>query len=533
MSGPWWREAVVYQVYVRSFADSDGDGIGDLPGITAHLDHLASLGVDAVWLTPFYRSPMHDHGYDVADPRDVDPLFGTLADADALLEHAHALGLRVIVDIVPNHVSVEHPWWLDAITGRDSAMRDRFVFRDAGPEGEPPNNWTAIFGGPAWDREPNGDQLYLHLFAPGQPDLNWRNPAVHDYWDGVLHFWLDRGVDGFRIDVAHGLYKDAELRSHDVPDVDFPGRGQLATMMSPYCWDQPEVHDVYRRWRSILDSYSPDRMAVGEVFLLDVPRVAGYVGPDRLNQAFNFVVMQQELAAPALRRVIGESLQLFAGSGSLPTWVLSNHDLVRHASRYGGGDAGRERGLALTALLLALPGSPYIYQGEELGLEQVAVPVELRTDPMFTQSGGAVEGRDGARTPMPWTGEAPSFGFTTGPSTWLPFNADAASRNVAAQTADPGSTLATYRTFLARRRALLPDLGDTITFLDAPEDVIAIWREGSPGLVVVMNASDEPRAVPGVTGRPIAHTGPFRANAHGITYAPRSTTWLAVEDAGA
>ena len=526
MSDQWWRQAVVYQVYVRSFADSDGDGVGDLPGITAHLDHLVELGVDAVWITPFYRSPMHDHGYDVADPMDVDPLFGSLADADALLARAHELGLRVIVDIVPNHVSVEHPWWIDAVTGRSAAMRDRFVFRDAGPGGEPPNNWTAIFGGPAWDREPSGDQLYLHLFAPGQPDLNWRHPAVHDYWDGVLRFWLDRGVDGFRIDVAHGLYKDPDLRSHDVPELDFPGRGQLATMMSPHCWDQPEVHDVYERWRAILDSYSPDRMAVGEVFLLDVQKVASYVGPEGLHQAFNFVVMQQPFDANALRRVIRDSLDLFAGSGSLPTWVLSNHDLIRHVSRYGGGDEGRERGLALTALLLALPGSPYIYQGEELGLEHVHVPPELRTDPMFRQSGGAVEGRDGARTPMPWTGDAPSFGFTTSSTAWLPFNADAPTRNVVHERSDPASAFSTYRMFLGQRRALLPHLADTVTVLDSADDVIAVHRGGSPGLLAVLNAADEDRSIDAVPGTVLATTGDAYIADERLTVGPRCTAWV-------
>jgi alpha-glucosidase len=452
----WWRDAVVYQVYVRSFADSDGDGVGDLPGITAHLPYVAELGADAVWLTPFFTSPMADHGYDVADYCDVDPLFGSLADLDALLAEAHRLGLRVIVDLVPNHTSDQHPWF--------AQHPDRYLIRPASPE--PPNNWTSVFGGPAWSRLPSGD-WYLHLFAPQQPDVDWRNPVVHEEWERILRFWLDRGVDGFRIDVAHGLYKDAQLR--DNPAGLRGGIGaDLDAIDSPYVWDQPETLAVYDRWREITDSYE-ERLMVGEVFLKDLTRVARYVAPHRLHQAFNFLVMSKPFEAAALQPVLEQALAVF---GESPTWVLSNHDLVRHATRYGGGAVGRRRALAATTTLLALPGSPYLYQGEELGLEQSYVPPALRQDPMYFNSGKTVPGRDGCRTPMPWTDD-PGHGFTSG-SPWLPFGADATS--VAAQQDDTASVLSAYRRALALRRSLRDDLGREVTWLDAGESVLGFTR---------------------------------------------------------
>jgi alpha-glucosidase len=458
----WWRDAVVYQVYVRSFADSDGDGVGDLPGITAHLPHVADLGADAVWLTPFFTSPMADHGYDVADYCDVDPLFGSLADLDALLAEAHRLGLRVIVDLVPNHTSDQHPWFTE--------HPDRYLIRPASPE--PPNNWTSVFGGPAWSRLPSGE-WYLHLFAPQQPDVDWRNPVVHEEWERILRFWLDRGVDGFRIDVAHGLYKDAQLR--DNPAGLRGGIGaDLDAIDSPYVWDQPETLAVYERWREITDSYE-ERLMVGEVFLKDLTRVGRYVAPGRLHQAFNFLVMSKRFDAAALRPVLQQALEVF---GESPTWVLSNHDLVRHATRYGGGEQGRRRALAATTALLALPGSPYLYQGEELGLEQSFVPPELRQDPMYFNSGKTVPGRDGCRTPMPWTDE-PGHGFTTG-TPWLPFGADATS--VAAQHDDPTSVLSAYRTALALRRSLREELGREVTWLDAGATVLGFTRELGAGV---------------------------------------------------
>jgi alpha-glucosidase len=497
----WWHDAVVYQVYVRSFADASGDGVGDLDGVRAHLDHLVELGVDALWLTPFYPSPMADHGYDVADPMDVDPLFGDLDAFDALVADAHARGLRLIVDVVPNHTSSAHPWFQQALAGEH---RERYVFRDA------PNDWTSVFGGPAWSQVEDG-QWYLHLFDSAQPDLDWHTPEVHDYWRGVLRFWLDRGVDGFRIDVAHGLYKRADLA-----DEGLDTSGGLVQARS-HMWDQDEVLGVYEDWRRLTDSYVPERMMVGEVFLLDVERIRRYVGPTRLHQAFNFTVMKTPYDAVALRETVQRGLDGF----DPPTWVLSNHDLVRHATRYGGGALGVRRGLSVTALLLALPGSPYLYQGEELGLEEADVPPEQRTDPIWLRSGEV--GRDGCRTPLPWAAEAPGFGFSTG-TPWLPYGADSAAKAVDLQRGDPASTLTAYRRLLARRRAVLPGLGDGVT-LSGTDDVLVMAREG--GLVAVLNTAAEDVEVP-LEGELLECTAPGASLRRGVLTVPAtSTAWVA------
>ncbi|MCW2607586.1 MAG: hypothetical protein JWO60_2279 [Frankiales bacterium] len=509
----WWRDAVVYEVYVRSFADSTGDGVGDLEGIRARVPYLAALGVDALWLTPFYPSPMADHGYDVADPTDVDPLFGDLAAFDALLADAHAAGLKVLCDVVPNHVSVEHAWFREALADPSSPMRERFLFRP-GRDGGPPNDWQSVFGGPAWTQTPDG-AWYLHLFDSGQPDLDWTRPEVHDEAERVLRFWLDRGVDGFRIDVAHGLYKAEGL----------PDQGPTGThdtydaLQQPMAWDRPEVVEVYERWRRVTDSYDGDRVMVGEVFLLDPARVARYVEPGRLHQAFNFSVMAQPFDGPRLRAVVEQGL-LFP----TPTWVLSNHDLVRHVTRYGGGDLGRRRGLAVTALLLALPGAPYLYAGEELGLEESDVPDDARQDPVFLRTGGAIAGRDGCRTPLPWTAEPPGHGFTTG-TPWLPFGTDASARAVDRQEGDPGSVLAVYRRLLARRRELRGDLPDEVAWLPSAPDVLAL-RRGA--LVCVLSTASEPVevAVPG-TSELLETTADGVVLADGVLTLPAATTaWL-------
>ncbi len=483
----WWRDAVVYQVYVRSFADSNGDGVGDLPGITARLPYLADLGADAVWLTPFYRSPMADHGYDVADQCAVDPLFGSLSDAEALLARAHDLGIRVIVDLVPNHSSDQHVWFQQAIADPDSPMRDRYLFRE-GRDGGPPNDWHSVFGGSAWTQTTDG-AWYLHLFDTRQPDFNWRHPDVHAEWERILRFWLDRGVDGFRIDVAHGLYKQVELA--DNPPGLVPDGVLFHASTMPHSWDQPEVVEVYRRWREITEEY-PDRVMVGEVFLSKVEQVARFVGPHLLHQSFNFPLLAAPLEAGAWRQLITDSLAAFEGEGCAPTWVLSNHDVIRHATRYGGGRAGLERARAATLTLLALPGSPYLYQGEELGLEQDELPDEARQDPIWLRSAGAVEGRDGCRTPMPWTSDEPGHGFTSG-TPWLPFGPQAKGSSVAAEQGDPDSTLTFYRQALALRRQLRDGLAREVTWIEASEGILAFRRAGAEGsLVCALNPTDRP-----------------------------------------
>ncbi|MCW2668861.1 MAG: alpha amylase, catalytic region [Frankiales bacterium] len=489
----WWQDAAVYQVYVRSFADSDGDGVGDLPGVTARLQHIAALGADALWLTPFYRSPMADHGYDVADQCDVDPQFGTLADVDALLAAAHGIGLKVLVDLVPNHSSDEHPWFVEALADPTSPLRDRYLFRP-GRGGGPPNAWQSVFGGPAWSQAPDG-AWYLHLFDAKQPDFDWRHPAVHAEWERILRFWLDRGVDGFRIDVAHGLYKAADLADNP-PDLEPDGVLFHASTM-PNAWDQPEVVDVYRRWREITDSYPGDRVMVGEVFLSTVPKVARFVGRERLHQAFNFPLLAAPLDATAWQSVIALSLEAFEVEGASATWVLSNHDVIRHATRYGGGEPGRARARAATLTLLGLPGSPYLYEGEELGLEQDDLPAEARQDPVWLRSGGRVPGRDGCRTPLPWTAEPPGHGFTKG-TPWLPFGPQAAARSVAAEDADPGSHLWFYRTALALRRELRAHLAREVRWLDAPPGALCFARTDSRGgeLRVLLNTSAPAVPVP-------------------------------------
>ena len=516
MQQPWWRDAVVYEVYVRSFADSDGDGTGDLEGVHRHLDHLVELGVDALWLTPFYPSPMRDHGYDVADHVGVDPVFGDLAAFDRLLDGAHRHGLRVIVDLVPNHTSADHPWFRAALADPSSPLRARYLFRPSGPDGGPPNNWQSVFGGPAWTRDERSGEWYLHLFDHSQPDLDWRSPQVHEEFDAILRCWLDRGVDGFRIDVAHGLYKQPALA--DEPAADEGGIGAVARS---FVWDQPEVVEVYRDWRTLTDSYPGDRMMVGEVFLFDVPRIARYVGEDRLHQAFNFTLMRTPWDAAELRA----SVEMALGYFSPATWVLSNHDLVRHVTRYGGGALGRRRGLAAIAVLLALPGSVYLYQGEELGLDEGDVPADRRQDPIFHRTGGAQDGRDGSRTPMPWTAAGPGHGFTTG-EPWLPFGADAAALAVDVQAADPASTLSAYRRLTGLRRELLRGVDDDVRWLDAPPDVLAFRR--SSGLVCVLSTATEDVEVPvaGV-GEVVVATVAGAALADGVlTLPPAATAWL-------
>ncbi|MFD2766531.1 glycoside hydrolase family 13 protein [Micromonospora eburnea] len=470
-AGDWWTEAVIYQVYPRSFADSNGDGIGDLPGITARLDHLAELGVDALWLSPFYPSPQADAGYDVADYRDVDPLFGTLADADTMIAQAKARGLRVIVDLVPNHTSSAHRWFQAALAAEPgSPDRQRYVFRDGkGPQGaEPPNDWRSVFGGPAWTRLPDG-QWYLHLFDPGQPDLNWDNPEVRAEFLDVLRFWLDRGVDGFRVDVAHGLIKQADLADWREPQEILSGNE--VDKPRPPMWDQDGVHEIYRDWRRLLDGYPGERILVAEAWVEPAERLARYVRPDEMHQAFNFEYLLASWTAPAQYAVITRSLEATDGVGAPTTWVLSNHDVVRHASRLGLpvgaprpngigiGDPqpdaalGLRRARAATLLMLALPGSAYLYQGEELGLpEHTTLPDETRQDPTWERSGHTERGRDGCRVPIPWEADAPSYGFGPTDASWLPQPPIWAEYALDRQRGVPGSTYELYRTALRLRR---------------------------------------------------------------------------------
>jgi alpha-glucosidase len=477
---------------VRSFADSDGDGVGDLPGVRSRLPYIRDLGVDAIWLNPFYPSPQADAGYDVSDYRDVDPRFGTLANFDTLLEEAHGLGLRVIVDLVPNHTSSEHPWFRAALkAGPGSVERARYIFRPGrGANGdEPPNDWESVFGGPAWSRVPDGD-WYLHLFAPEQPDLDWMNEDVRNEFDSILRFWLDRGVDGFRIDVAHGMAKQAGM-----PDIAgaYAASGP-AHEGHPY-WDQDEVHPVYRRWRAIADSYQRDVTFVGEAWVHSPSRLARYLRPDELHTAFNFNFLLAAWDAKALRAVIDESIEALGAVGAPPTWVLSNHDVVRHVTRYG--SVGRARAAAL--LMLALPGGAYVYQGEELGLPQVEdLPDEVLQDPTFFRTGGADRGRDGCRVPIPWSGDAPPFGF--GPPSsrpWLPQPPGWAALTVERETAEPGSTLNLYREALRLRKQLA--LGEAaLEWLPAEEGVLA-FRRGDH-FACVVHVDDKPHGESPVQG---------------------------------
>ena len=509
----WWRESVVYQVYVPSFADSDGNGIGDLRGITGRLDHLAGLGVDALWLTPFYPSPWADGGYDVADYRDVDPRHGTLDDFRALAGRARELGLKIIVDIVPNHCSDRHPWFQEALAaGPGSAARDRFVFRDGkGADGsEPPADWQSKFGGGAWTRVPDG-QWYMHIFAAEQPDLNWENPEVAADFEDTLRFWLDLGVDGFRIDVAHGLRKDLALPLRDTRGVDAAPLNSPPEGDNHPFWDRDEVHEIYRSWRKITDEYDPPRITVAEAGV-SAARLPLYTRPDELHQAFNFFHLRCPWDAESFRGVIDGSLDGAQSVGALPTWVLSNHDVVRHRTRYGlpagtdtaawlltdgrepapDDDLGRRRARAAVLLTLALPGTTYLYQGEELGLPEVAdLPPAALRDPMWERTGHTLKGRDGCRVPLPWTRSGPSCGF--GPSgSWLPQPDGWGEHAVETQTGRPDSFLELYRAAIALSRTFRGD--ESLAWLPAAEGQLAFVKGGR--LECRVNFSEVPVPLP-------------------------------------
>jgi alpha-glucosidase len=512
---PWWASAVFYQIYPRSFADGNGDGTGDLVGIRRQLDHLAELGVDALWLSPFYRSPMADGGYDVADPCDVDPLFGTLADFDALLADAHERGIRVTIDVVPNHFSSEHPWF-QAVQqgGRSAPERDRFIIRPGrGTDGDqPPNNWPSVFGGPAWSRLPDGD-WYLHLFAPEQPDLDWTNPEVPAEFERIFRFWLDRGVDGFRIDVAHGMAKEPGLPDMDLAVIPSAESGATMPDSRDIRWDRDAVHAYHRGLRKVLDSYPGDRMAVGEAWVADPERLARYVRPDELNLAFNFELTEAAWDATAFRTAIERSLEAMAGVGAPATWVLANHDVVRTVTRYGGGPRGVARARAAALVQLSLPGPAYIYNGDELGLPNVDLPDDALQDPTWERSGHTERGRDGERVPLPWSGSEPPFGFSSTPATWLPMPVDWAGCTVQAQAGDPDSTLNLYRETLRRRRELT---GAGLDWLPAPAGCLA-YRRGD--VAVWVNAGTSP--VPMPDGELILASGPV-----GGQLPPDTAVWV-------
>ncbi|HJE51278.1 MAG TPA: glycoside hydrolase family 13 protein [Tessaracoccus flavescens] len=511
MTVEWWRDAVIYQIYPRSFADATGDGYGDLPGIISKLPYLKQLGVDAIWLSPFYKSPMKDAGYDVADYESIDPMFGTIDDADALIATAHELGLRVVVDLVPNHTSSEHVWFQAAIAAEPgSPERDLYLIRDGkGEHGElPPNNWTSIFGGKGWTRlhRPDGtpEQWYLHLFDVTQPDLDWTSETVRAGFDQTLRFWLDKGVDGFRVDVAHSLVK-----AEGLPD-QAAAQQMLDGEMGPM-WDQDGVHDIYRRWRTILNEYDGDRILVAEAWVADPARLALYLRPDEMHTAFNFEFLDTVWDAEAYRTVITSTMGEAIAVGAPTTWVLSNHDVVRHVSRLGlqepgssheglglrdeqpDNKVGLRRARAATLMMLALPGSSYIYQGEELGLpEHTTLPDSYRQDPTWFQSEFTRVGRDGCRIPMPWVAGDEGLGFSPTGETWLPQPTSYQALAVDQQIDDPASTWTMYRDALAIRKERGLGQGE-LSWVDAGEHVVAF---DNAGVRVMTNILGQPVPLP-------------------------------------
>jgi alpha-glucosidase len=498
----WWRDAVVYQVYPRSFADSDGDGLGDIPGLISRLDYLQALGINAIWISPFYTSPLHDGGYDVADYRSVDPRLGSLSDVDHLIEQAHARGIKVMFDIVPNHTSSAHPWFQEVLrSAPGSAAWDRYMIRKGKGENheEPPNNWRSVFHGAGWSPLPKPDGTpsgywYLHLFDSTQPDLNWQNPEVRAEFHNILRFWFDRGVDGFRIDVANGL-----IKADGLPSVDFAHANPThlsSTVVLPF-WDQDGVHEIYREWRNVADEYEPPRAFCAEAWVPDFERLGHYIRPDELHTTFNFEYLKAGWNAQAIRTCIDNTLTMHSHVGAAPTWVLSNHDVVRHATRLapdGPPEQGLRRARAATLFTMALPGSMYIYQGEELGLPEVLdLPDEARQDPVWIRSDGDDIGRDGCRVPIPWAATSPSFGFGPSDLTWLPQPDHWADHAVEALDGAPGSTLEFYREALALR-AQSAVMGDgEMTWLVSPDvDVLMLQRTriGETPINVILNLSD-------------------------------------------
>jgi alpha-glucosidase len=539
ISSEWWRSAIIYQIYPRSFADGNGDGMGDLPGITARLDSLATLGIDAIWLSPFMRSPQKDAGYDVSDYTDVDPLFGTLADFDAMVTRAHELGLRVLVDLVPNHTSDQHKWFQVALAApKGSPEREFYHFKEGrGETGElPPNNWLSMFGGPAWTRIADGS-WYCHLFDSSQPDLNWENPAVHEAFEDILRFWLDRGVDGFRVDQPHAMGKAPGLPDH--PDVERAGAGFIEGEPSPPMWFQDSVHPIFRRWRAILDSYPGERAMCGEAYVLPLSFMALWVRPDEFHQTFNFRYLDSEWKPEILFNSINESFKAFDEVGAPSTWVLSNHDIIRHATRMGGvvgrptasdgigpndpqpdRELGLRRARGATLFTLGLPGSTYLYQGEELGLpEHTTIAPEFRQDPTFFRTGGKRVGRDGCRVPLPWeSGVGAANGFNQSGKAWIPQPEVYAEYSRDQQEGVAGSTLEMYKHALRLRKELGLGHGSFDWVPEYTNETTLGYL--NQGVLVIHNFGRESIALP--AGEVIASS----QNGTSVGIEPDQTVWL-------
>jgi alpha-glucosidase len=539
ISSEWWRSAIIYQIYPRSFADGNGDGMGDLPGITSRLDSLASLGIDAIWLSPFMRSPQKDAGYDVSDYTDVDPLFGTLADFDAMVTRAHELKLRVLVDLVPNHTSDQHRWFQAALAApKGSPEREFYHFKEGrGENGElPPNNWLSMFGGPAWTRIEDG-QWYCHLFDSSQPDLNWENPAVERAFEEILRFWLDRGVDGFRVDQPHAMGKAEGLPDH--PDVERAGAGFIEGEPSPPMWFQESVHPIFRRWRAILDSYPGERAMCGEAYVLPLSFMALWVRNDEFHQTFNFRYLDSEWKPEILFNSINESFKAFDEVGAPSTWVLSNHDIIRHATRMGGvvgrptasdgigpndpqpdRELGLRRARGATLFTLGLPGSTYLYQGEELGLpEHTTIAPEFRQDPTFFRTNGKRVGRDGCRVPLPWeSGAGAANGFNSTGKAWIPQPELYAEYSRDQQEGVEGSTLEMYKHALLLRKELGLGNGSFDWVPEYTNSTSLGYRNGD--VLVIHNFGSEAIEIP--SGVVIASS----RNGASVGLEPDQTVWL-------
>jgi alpha-glucosidase len=499
----WWRDGVLYQIYPRSFADANGDGIGDLRGIRERLDHLEWLGVDGIWLNPTMPSPNEDFGYDVSDYRGVHPELGTLEDLDDLIAEAGRRGIRVLLDLVPNHTSDRHAWFQDALSGRDAEHRDYYVWADPAPDGGPPNNWISNFGGPAWTfHEPTG-QYYLNQFLPTQPDLNWWDERVREEFDDILRFWFERGVAGFRIDVCHAIVKDRELRDDPEPtDADHP-EIQRRGLKQVYSMNRPELHDVLRRWRGVAEGSETQRVLVGETYVLDLEQLVPFYGngQDELHLAFNFLFVHADLDAGQMRAIV-EGVEAMLPADSWPVWTGSNHDAGRLARRWAGGDERKARVALL--MLLALRGTPFLYYGDEIAMPEPELDPAKALDPVAHRTGDPDDNRDPCRTPMQWRSE-PGAGFTAdgATETWLPLG-DTAAHNVEAQRADPASTLNLVRDLIALRRERGDLRGGSYETLPAPAGAWA-WRRGD-GTAAALNLSDDEVTVGGLGGTVLVAT---------------------------